>query len=71
LAHLEELFKRFHEVNMKIHPKECEFVVISIAYFEHIILPNDIIDALSTPFIDSNVSLKWKQQKSKELGHAP
>ncbi len=27
LTHLEELFKRFHKVNMKIHPKKCEFVV--------------------------------------------
>jgi Mg2+ and Co2+ transporter CorA len=27
LVHLEELFKRLHEVNMKIHPKKCEFVV--------------------------------------------
>jgi len=30
LAHLEELFKRLHEVNMKIHPKKCEFVVTSV-----------------------------------------
>jgi hypothetical protein len=29
LAHLEELFKRFHEVNMKIHPKKCEFAITS------------------------------------------
>jgi hypothetical protein len=27
LAHIKELFKRFHDVNMKIHPKKCEFVV--------------------------------------------
>jgi hypothetical protein len=24
LAHLEELFKRLHEINVKIHPKKCE-----------------------------------------------
>jgi hypothetical protein len=23
LAHLEKLFKRLHEINMKIHPKKC------------------------------------------------
>jgi hypothetical protein len=40
LAHLEELFKRLHEVNMKIHPKKCEFVVTSIVYLGHKILPN-------------------------------
>jgi hypothetical protein len=43
LVHLEELFKRFHEVNMKIHPKKCEFDVTSIVYFGHRILPNGIM----------------------------
>jgi hypothetical protein len=43
LAHLEELFKRFHKVNMKIHPKKCEFVVTSIIYIGHIILPNGMM----------------------------
>jgi hypothetical protein len=43
LAHLEELFKRFHEVNMKIHPKKCEFAVTSVVYLGHKILPNGIM----------------------------
>jgi hypothetical protein len=43
LAHLEELFKRLHEVNMKIHLKKCEFVVTSIVYLGHKILPNGIM----------------------------
>jgi hypothetical protein len=43
LAHLDELFKRLHEVNMKIHPKKCEFVVTSIVYLGHKILPNGIM----------------------------
>jgi len=38
LAHLEELFKRLHEIIMKIHPKKCEFVVILIVYLGHRIL---------------------------------
>jgi hypothetical protein len=42
LAHLEELFKRFHKINMKIHPKKCEFVVTSVVYLGDKILPNDI-----------------------------
>jgi hypothetical protein len=42
LAHLEELFKRLHEVNMKIHPKKCEFAITSVVYFGHKILPNGI-----------------------------
>jgi len=28
-------------------------------------------DTLPSSLIDSSVNLKWKQQKSKELGHAP
>ncbi len=43
LVHLEELFKRPHEVNMKIHLKKCEFVVTSVIYLGHKILPNDIM----------------------------
>ncbi len=43
MAHLEKLFKRFHKVNMKIHPKKCEFVVTSVVYFGHRILPNGIM----------------------------
>jgi hypothetical protein len=41
LAHLEELFKRLHDVNMKIHPKKCEFVVTSVIYLGH--KPNGIM----------------------------
>jgi len=43
LAHLEELFKRLHKVNMKIHPKKCEFAVTSVVYLGHRILPNGIM----------------------------
>jgi len=43
LAHLEELVKRLHEINMKIHPKKCEFVVTSVIYLGHRILPNGIM----------------------------
>jgi hypothetical protein len=43
LAHLEELFKRLYEVNMKIHLKKCEFVVTSVIYFGHKILLNGIM----------------------------
>jgi hypothetical protein len=43
LAHLEELFKRLHKINMKIHPKKCEFVVTLVIYFGHRLLPNGIM----------------------------
>jgi hypothetical protein len=43
LAHLEELFKKLHKVNMKIHPKKCEFAVTSVVYLGHRILPNGIM----------------------------
>jgi hypothetical protein len=43
LAHLEELFKKLHEVNMKIHPKKCEFVFTLVVYLRHKILLNGIM----------------------------
>jgi len=43
LAHLEELFKKLHKVNMKIHPKKYEFVIITIVYLGHRILQNGIM----------------------------
>jgi hypothetical protein len=43
LVHLEKLFKKVHEITMKIHPKKCEFVVTSIVYLRHRILPNGIM----------------------------
>ncbi len=43
LAHLKELFKKLHEVNMKIHLKKCEFVVTSVVYLGHRVLPNGIM----------------------------
>jgi Mg2+ and Co2+ transporter CorA len=43
LAHLEELFKRLHEVNIKIHPKNYEFAITSMVYLGHKIFPNGII----------------------------
>ncbi len=35
--------KRLHEINMKIHPKKCEFVVTLVVYLGHIILPNGVM----------------------------
>jgi hypothetical protein len=43
LAHLEEIFKKLHEVNMKIHSKKCEFAVTSVVYLGHRILLNGIM----------------------------
>ncbi len=43
LAYLEELFKRLHKVNMKIHPKKCEFAITLIVYLRHRNLPNVIM----------------------------
>jgi hypothetical protein len=43
LLHLEELFKKLHKVNMKIHPKKCEFGITSVIYLGHRILPNGIM----------------------------
>jgi hypothetical protein len=40
--------------------------------YEPLCLANIILcDALPSSLIDSNENLKWKQRKSKKLGHAP
>ncbi len=38
---------------------------------QHLNTTYKVFDALSSSLIDSNVNMKWKQWKSKELGHAP
>jgi hypothetical protein len=43
LVHLEELFKRLHKFNMKIHPKKCEFAITSVIYLGHKNFPNGIM----------------------------
>ncbi len=43
LAHLENLFKRLREVNIKIHPKKCEFIVTLVVYLRHNFLLNGIM----------------------------
>jgi hypothetical protein len=43
LAHLEELFKKLHEVNMKVHPKKWEVTITLVVYLRHRILPNGIM----------------------------
>jgi hypothetical protein len=35
------------------------------------VVPCRVDDALPSSWINSNMSLKWKQRKSKELGHVP
>jgi len=37
------LFKKLHEVKMKIHLKRCEFAITLVIYFGHRILPNGIM----------------------------
>jgi hypothetical protein len=43
LVHLKDLFRRLCEINMKIHPKKCEFALTLVVYFKHKILANGIM----------------------------
>ncbi len=43
LVHLEQLFKKLHEVNMRTHPKKWEFVATLVVDLGHKILPNGIM----------------------------
>ncbi len=52
-VHLEELFKRLHEVNMKIHPKKCEFAITSVVYLGHKTLLNGSLDQSIIHFGDA------------------
>jgi hypothetical protein len=46
------------------------FTILSVTLFKYSgSLKFD--DTLPSSLIDSNVNLKWKQRKSKELKHAP
>jgi hypothetical protein len=49
LAHLKELSKRLHKINMKIHPKKCEFVVTSIVYLGIMVHWAKVIAILEMP----------------------
>jgi len=73
LVHLGELFKKFHKVKMNIHPKKCEFVVTSIMYLRHIILPNGIMahsanDAPPSSLMDLTSSPKVKIKEGEGIG---
>jgi hypothetical protein len=44
---------------------------IMVQLAQGIVKPSFNVDALPSSLVDSIESLKWKQQESKELGHAP
>jgi hypothetical protein len=37
LSHLDEVFKRFREANLKLHPEKCQFAVPEVKYLGHIL----------------------------------
>ncbi|PFX13456.1 Retrovirus-related Pol polyprotein from transposon 17.6 [Stylophora pistillata] len=42
LVHLEEVFKRLREANIKLNPKECDFVKQRVEYLSHIVTPEGV-----------------------------
>ncbi|PFX12172.1 Retrovirus-related Pol polyprotein from transposon 17.6, partial [Stylophora pistillata] len=42
LVHLEEIFKRLREANIKLNPKKCDFVKQRVEYLGHIVTPEGI-----------------------------
>ena len=42
LSHLEEVFKRLREANVKLNPKKCSFVKQKVEYLGHVVTPDGI-----------------------------
>ena len=42
LSHLEEVFRRLREVNVKLNPKKCNFVKQKVEYLGHVVTPDVI-----------------------------
>ena len=42
LSHLEEVFKRLREANVKLNPKKCSFVKQIVKYLGHVVTPDGI-----------------------------
>ena len=42
LTHLEEVFRRLREANVKLNPKKCSFVKQQIEYLGHVVTPEGI-----------------------------
>ena len=47
LVHLEEVFKRLREANIKLNPKKCNFVKQKVEYLSHVITPKGVEPDLS------------------------
>ena len=42
LSHLEEVFRRLREANVKLNPKKCNFVKQKVEYLGHVVTPDGI-----------------------------
>ena len=42
LAHLEEIFRRFKEANLKLNPKKCCFAKQKVEYLGHVVSPDGV-----------------------------
>ena len=42
LSHLEEVFRRLREANVKLNPKKCNFVKRKVEYLGHVVTPDGI-----------------------------
>ena len=43
LAHLEEVFRRLREANVKLNPKKCSLVKQKVEYLGHVVTPDGVI----------------------------
>ena len=43
LTHLEEVFRRLREANVKLNPKKCSFVKQKVEYLGHVVTPDGVM----------------------------
>ena len=43
LVHLEEVFRRLREANVKLNPKKCSFVKQKVEYLGHVVTPDGVM----------------------------
>ena len=56
LTHLEEVFRRLREANVKLNPKKCSFVKRRIQYLGHVVTPEGIFPDPDKVEVVSNTS---------------
>ena len=64
LVHLEEVFRRLREANVKLNPKKCSFVKQKVEYLGHVVTPEGVMPGLSTNRVETQASKRDQDSKA-------